>query len=53
MIDEGPSGDPDIDIVDLDISSPSLEPKEIIQQLRAENDLLQQKLEWKIGQSHT
>ena len=45
MIVEGPSGDPDIDIVDLDISSPSPEPKEMIQQLRAENDLLQEKLE--------
>ena len=39
-IDEGPSGDLGIDVVDLDISSPSLEPKEIIQQQRAENDLL-------------
>ena len=44
-IDEGPSGVPGIDVVDLDIISPSLESKEIIQQLRAENDLLQQKLE--------
>ena len=44
-IDEGPSGDPCIDVVDLDISSPSLEPKEIIQHLRAENDSLQQRLE--------
>ena len=45
MIDEGPSGDPDIDIIDLDISSPSSELKEIIQQQKAENRLLQQKLE--------
>ena len=44
-IDEGPSGVPGIDVVDLDIISPSLESKEIIQQLKAENDLLQQKLE--------
>ena len=44
-IDEGPSGVPGIDVVDLDIISPSLESKEIIQQLRAENDLLQKKLE--------
>ena len=34
-----------IDVVDLDISSPSLEPKEIIQHLRAENDSLHQRLE--------
>ena len=45
MIDEGPSGDLDIDIIDLDIRSPSSEPKEIIQKLKAENHLLQQKLE--------
>ena len=44
-IDEGPSGVPDIEIVDLDISSPSIESKEIIQHLRAENDSLQQRLE--------
>jgi len=45
MFDEGPSGGPDIDIIDLDISSPSSELKEIIQQQKAENHLLQQKLE--------
>jgi len=45
MIDEGPSGDPDIDIIDLDISSSSSELREIIQQQKAENHLLQQKLE--------
>ena len=45
MFDEGPSGYPDIDIIDLDISSPSAELKEIIQQQKAENRLLQQKLE--------
>lgn len=45
MIEEGLSGDPDIDIIDLDISSPSSELKEIIQQQKAENHLLQQKLE--------
>ena len=44
-IDEGPSGVPGIDVVDLDIISPSLESKEIIQQLRVENDSLQQRLE--------
>jgi len=50
-IEEGLSGDPDIDIIDLDIRSPSLELKEIIQQQKAENDSLQHKLEmvkWKI-----
>jgi len=45
MIEEGLSGDPDIDIIDLDISSPSSELREIIQQQKAENHLLQQKLE--------
>jgi len=40
MFDEVPSGDPDIDIIDLDISSPSLELKEIIQQQKAKNHLL-------------
>jgi len=45
ICDEGPSGDPDTDIIDLDICSPSLELKEIIQQQKAENRLLQQKLE--------
>ena len=51
MIEEGLSGDPDIDIIDLDISSLSSELKEIIQQQKAKNRLLQQKLEmenWKI-----
>ena len=45
MFDEGPSGDPDTDIIDLDISSPSSELKEVIQQQKAENHLLQKKLE--------
>lgn len=45
IFDEGPTGDPDTDIIDLDISSPSSELKEIIQQQKAENRLLQQKLE--------
>lgn len=45
MFDEGPSGDLDIDIIDLDISSLSSELKEIIQQQKAESHLLQQKLE--------
>jgi len=41
MFDEGPLGDPDTNIIDLDISSPSSELKEIIQQQKAENHLLQ------------
>lgn len=45
MIDEGPSGVPDIELVDLEASSPSREAKEIIQHLRAENDALQRRLE--------
>ena len=45
MIEEGFSGDPDIDIIDLDTRSPSSELKEIIQQREAENRLLQEKLE--------
>ena len=45
MIEEGLSGDPDIDIIDLDTRSPSTELHEIIQQKEAENRLLQQKLE--------
>jgi len=51
MIEEGLSGDPDIDIIDLDTRSPSSELHEIIQQKEAENRLLQEKLEmaqWKI-----
>ena len=44
-IDEGPSGVPDIELIDLDVNSPSLESKEIIQHLRAENDALQRRLE--------
>ena len=51
MIEEGLSGDPDIDIIDLDTRSPSSELKEIIQQQEVENRLLQEKLEmaqWKI-----
>ena len=32
-------------VIDLDVSSPSQEAKEIIQQLRAENDVLQRRLE--------
>ena len=39
-IDEGPSGVPDIELIDLDVSSPSREAKEIIQHLKAENDAL-------------
>jgi len=45
MLDEGPSGDLDTDIIDLDINSPSSELKEIIQQQKAKNHLLQKKLE--------
>jgi len=45
MFDEGRLGDPDIDIIDLDTSSPSSELKEIIRQQKAENHLLQEKLE--------
>ena len=45
MFDEGPSGDPDTDIIELDTSSPSSELKEIIRQQRVENHLLQEKLE--------
>ena len=44
-IDEGPSSVPDIELIDLDVSSPSRESKEIIQHLRAENDALQRRLE--------
>ena len=45
MFDEGPSGDPDTDIIDLDTRSPRSELKEIIRQQKAENHLLQKKLE--------
>ena len=45
MIEEGLSGDPDIDIIDLDTRFPSSELKEIIQQREDENRLLQEKLE--------
>ena len=38
MIHEGP-------VIDLEASSPSQEAKEIIQHLRAENDVLQRRLE--------
>lgn len=44
-IDEGPSGVPDIELIDLDVNSPSRESKKIIQHLRAENDALQRRLE--------
>ena len=44
-IDEGSSGIPDIEFVDLEVSSSSQEAKEIIQHLRAENDALQKRLE--------
>ena len=39
-IDEGPSGVPDIELVDLETISPSQEAKEVIQHLRAKNDAL-------------
>lgn len=39
------TGDPDIDIIDLDTRSPTLELHEVIQQKEAKNLLLQQKLE--------
>ena len=45
MIDEGPSGVPDIELVDLEAISPSQEAKEIIQHLRDENKVLQKRLE--------
>ena len=49
-IDEGPSSVPGIDVVDLDIISPSLESKEIIQQLRAEMTCCSKNWRWQIGQ---
>ena len=45
MVEEEMAGDPDIDIIDLDTSSPTSELQEVIQQKEAENRLLQQKLE--------
>jgi len=45
MIEEEMTGDPDIDIIDIDIHSPSTKLHEVIQQKEAENHLLQQKLE--------
>ena len=46
MHDEGPSGgwDTDFTIIDVDASSPSSKLKEIIQEQRAENDTLKDKL---------
>ena len=46
MHDEGPSGgrDTDFTVIDVDASSPSLKLKEIIQEQRAENDTLKDKL---------
>ena len=44
-IDEGPSGVPNIELVDLEAISLSQEAKEVIQHLRAENDALQRRLE--------
>ena len=41
MIEEEMTGDPDIDIIDLDTCSPTTELHEIIQQKEAENSLLQ------------
>ena len=43
------TGDPDIDIIDLDTRSPTTELHEVIQQKEAENRLLQQKLEMAQG----
>ena len=45
MIDEGPSGVPNTEVIDLEDSSPSREAKEIIQHLRSKNDALQRRFE--------
>ena len=45
MIEEGLSGDPNIDIIDLDTRSPSSELKEIIREQRTENESLHKKLQ--------
>ena len=47
MHDEGPSGGPDTDftIIDVDASSPSSKLKEIIQEKKAENDMLKEKFQ--------
>ena len=45
MIEEGLSGDPDIDIIDLDAYSPSSELKEIIREQRTENESLHKKFQ--------
>ena len=45
MIEEGLSGDPDIDIIDLDAGSPSSELKDIIREQRTENESLHTKLQ--------
>ena len=46
MHDEGPSGgrDTEFRFIDVDASSPSSELKEIIQEQKAENDALKEKL---------
>ena len=47
MHDEGPSGgrDTDFTFIDVDVSSPSSKLKEIIQEKKAENDTLKEKLQ--------
>ena len=47
MHDEGPSGgrDTDFTLIDVDASSPSSKLKEIIQEQKAENDTLKEKLQ--------
>jgi len=45
MIEEGLSGDPDIDIIELDTCSPSSELREIIREQRTENESLHKKLQ--------
>ena len=47
MHDEGPSGgrDTDVTFIDVDASSPSSKLKEIIQEQKAENDTLKEKLQ--------
>ena len=47
MHDEGPSGGQDTDfaLIDVDLSSPSSKLKEIIQEQKAENDTLKEKLQ--------
>jgi len=45
MVEEEMTGDPNIDIIDLDTRSPTPDLHDVIQQKESENLLLQQKLE--------